>query len=112
MRSSSVAILVTLLFSGVGVLGDYFLKLASEHPVPWLTRSFLIGFVIYSSTAFGWVYVMGALKLATIGVFYSVAMIVLLTIVGFVAFGEKLALQEIVGILMGLGALILLARFA
>jgi multidrug transporter EmrE-like cation transporter len=37
---------------------------------------------------------------------------VLLTIVGFVAFGEKLALQEIVGILMGLGALILLARFA
>ena len=112
MRSTSLAIVVTLLFSGVGVLGDYFLKLASEQPVPWLTRWFLIGFVIYSSTAFGWVYVMGTLKLATIGVFYSVAMIVLLTIVGAVAFGEKLAPQEIAGIVMGVAALVLLARFA
>ena len=112
MPSNALAIVVTLLFSAVGVLGDYFLKLASAQPVPWRNRWFLIGFAIYSSTAFGWVFVMQHLKLATIGIFYSVAMIVLLTTVGAVAFGEKLAPQEIAGIAMGVGALVLLARFA
>ncbi len=112
MSKSTFAIFVTLFFSAVGVFGDYFLKLASEHEVPWKTKWFLIGFAVYSSTAFGWVFVMKHLKLATIGVFYSVAMIVLLTAVGAIGFGERLSATEVVGILMGVGALVLLSRFA
>jgi drug/metabolite transporter (DMT)-like permease len=111
MTAHSLAIGVTLFFSFVGVVGDYFLKLASSHEVPWRTRWFLIGFAVYSSTAFGWVFVMKHLKLATIGVFYSVAMIVLLTLVGTLGFGERLSAVEVAGILMGVGALLLLSRF-
>lgn len=112
MGSALSAIVVTVVFSAIGVVGDSFLKLASEQPNSYLTRSFAIGFAVYASTAFGWVYVMKHLKLATIGVFYSVTMIVLLTAVGGLFFKERLALQEVVGILLGVAALALLARFA
>jgi hypothetical protein len=34
MEKQTLAILVTIAFSLVGVVGDYFLKLASEHEQP------------------------------------------------------------------------------
>jgi len=112
MSGATSAILVTLLFSAVGVLGDYFLKLASAEQSPYRSGWFVLGFLVYSSTAFAWVIVMKHLKLATIGLLYSVTMIVLLTAIGSLVFHEKLAPAEVVGILMGIGALLLLARFA
>lgn len=112
MEKNGTAILVTIGFSCLGVLGDYFLKLASESAVPLKTKWFFIGFTLYASTAFGWVFVMQRLKLATIGVVYSVSMILLLTCTGAVFFRETLNTQEVVGILMAIGSLILLVRFA
>ena len=56
--------LVTIAFSVIGVLGDYFLKLASGHEQPLRAGWFYLGFALYASTAFGWVFVMGHLKLA------------------------------------------------
>jgi multidrug transporter EmrE-like cation transporter len=106
------AVLVTVGFSLLGVVGDYCLKLASEQENIWRTRAFYIGFAVYASTAFGWVFVMKHLKLATIGVVYSVSMIVLLTAIGVVVFREPLGALEIVGIMMALASLILLVRFA
>ena len=53
MEKSSIAILVTIAFSIVGVLGDYFLKLASQKELPLRSMWFYIGFVVYASTAFG-----------------------------------------------------------
>jgi drug/metabolite transporter (DMT)-like permease len=106
------AILVTMAFSALGVVGDYFLKLGSESNRPLRSRWFYIGFAVYASTAFGWVFVMRHLKLATIGVIYSVSMILLLTGVGTIAFREPLNSYEIVGILLAIGALFLLVRFA
>ena len=50
-------VIVTIAFSIVGVVGDYFLKLASEQRRPLGSGSFYLGFVVYASTAFGWVYV-------------------------------------------------------
>ena len=84
----------------------------SHSLVLFLCATIAIGFALYSSTAFGWVFVMKHLKLSTIGVFYSVAMIVLLTVVGTLLFDERLRMQEVAGILMGVAALVLLARFA
>jgi small multidrug resistance pump len=107
-----LAILVTVAFSVLGVVGDYFLKLASEQPGSLATRPFYVGFVIYASTAFGWVFVMKHLKLATIGVVYSVTMVLLLTTIGVVVFREALSRAEIAGLVMAIGALILLTRFA
>jgi len=48
-----MAVLVTIGFSVVGVIGDYFLKLASQHVMPLRNRWFYVGFVVYASTAFG-----------------------------------------------------------
>jgi small multidrug resistance pump len=107
-----IPILVTIGFSAVGVLGDYLLKLASARESPLKSGWFYVGFAVYASTAFGWVYVMRHLKLATIGVVYSVSMILLLTGIGVVAFRESLSTGEVVGLVLAIAALILLMRFA
>lgn len=112
MDPKLIAVLVTLGFSVVGVVGDYFLKLASREDDFLSTKWFYIGFGLYASTAFGWVFVMRHLKLGTIGVVYSVSIIVMLTAIGVLAFDEKLSTGEIVGILMAISSIILLVRFA
>ena len=112
MSKRTLAIIVTMAFSMVGVAGDYLLKRSSEATNPLTSRWFYLGFVVYASTAFGWVFVMRHLKLATIGVIYSVSMIVLLTIIGITVFREPLNRFEIAGLAMAVTSLILLMRFA
>ena len=112
MEKNSLAVVVTIAFSVLGVLGDYFLKLASANEHSLKTLWFYIGFVVYASTAFGWVFVMKHLKLATIGVVYSVSMVLLLTALGVVLFRESLNYYEIAGLVMAIASLILLVRFA
>lgn len=112
MKKTMLAVLVTVAFSAVGVLGDYFLKLSSARDQPLRTRWFYVGFAVYASTAFGWVFVMRHLKLATIGVVYSISMVLLLTAVGMVLFGESLNYYELAGIVLAVASLVLLMRFA
>lgn len=112
MWTKALPILVTIGFSAFGVLGDYMLKLASSTKEPLRSRWFYLGFMIYASTALGWVYVMRHLKLATISVIYSVSMVLLLTAVGALVFKEPLSACEIAGIAMAVGSLTLLMRFA
>jgi small multidrug resistance pump len=112
MEKRSLALAVTIALSLLGVVGDYFLKLASDAEAPLRTRWFYYGFVAYASTACGWVFVMRHLKLATIGVVYSVSLIVMLTAVGVVLFRESLNSQEVVGLVLAIVSLILLVRFA
>jgi len=112
MSNNALALLVTLAFSVVGVVGDYFLKLASAKPDSLRAPAFYLGFALYASTAFGWVFVMKHLKLATIGVVYSVSMIVLLTAIGAVLFHEKLNYSEMLGLVLALVSLVLLMRFS
>ncbi len=111
MNKHWLAVAVTVGFSMVGVAGDYLLKLASQQPNPLRSRWFYVGFCVYASTAFGWVFVMRHLKLATIGVVYSVSMILLLTSVGALFFRESLNAYEVLGLLMAIGSLVLLVRF-
>jgi drug/metabolite transporter (DMT)-like permease len=112
MEKSTLAVLVTIAFSVVGVLGDYFLKLASAVEQPLRSGWFYLGFALYASTAFGWVFVMRHLKLATISVLYSVSMVLLLTAVGVVLFRESLNYYELTGLVLAVASLVLLMRFA
>ena len=112
MGTHSVAVLVTVVFSVVGVVGDYFLKLASAREQPLRTGWFYLGFALYASTAFGWVFVMRHLKLATISVLYSVSLVLLLTAIGVVLFRESLNYFEVIGIALAVASLVLLMRFA
>jgi multidrug transporter EmrE-like cation transporter len=112
MEKTTIAVVVTVGFSVVGVVGDYFLKLASEKEYSLRSVWFYVGFALYASTAFGWVFVMKHLKLATIGVVYSVSMILLLTVVGVVVFRETLNYYELAGLVLAIASLILLMRFS
>jgi small multidrug resistance pump len=112
MGTRTIAVLVTIAFSVIGVLGDYFLKLASAREQPLRTGWFYLGFVLYASTAFGWVFVMKHLKLATISVLYSVALVLLLTAIGVMLFRESLNYFEVIGIVLAVVSLVLLIRFA
>jgi drug/metabolite transporter (DMT)-like permease len=112
MGTRTIAVLVTIAFSVIGVLGDYFLKLASAREQPLRTSWFYLGFALYASTAFGWVFVMKHLKLATISVLYSVSLVLLLTAIGVVLFRESLNYFEVIGIVLAVVSLVLLMRFA
>jgi multidrug transporter EmrE-like cation transporter len=112
METRTLAVLITIVFSVIGVLGDYFLKLASARNQPLQTISFYLGFVLYASTAFGWVFVMKHLKLATISVIYSVSLVLLLTGIGVFVFRESLNYFEVIGIALAVISLVLLMHFA
>lgn len=112
MEKTTLAILVTFAFSVIGVVGDYFLKLASGKEESLKSGWFYLGFALYASTAFGWVFVMKHLKLATIGVVYSVSMVLLLTAIGVAVFRESLNNYEIAGLVMAVASLVLLSRFS
>jgi len=112
MGTKTIAVLVTIAFSVIGVVGDYFLKVASAREQPLRTGWFYLGFALYASTAFGWVFVMRQLKLGTISVLYSVSLVLLLTAIGVVVFRESLNHLEVVGIVLAVISLVLLMRFA
>ena len=112
MGTKTNAVLVTIAFSVIGVVGDYFLKVASAREQPLRTGWFCLGFAFYASTAFGWVFVMRYLKLGTISVLYSVSLVLLLTAIGVVLFRESLNYFEVIGIVLAVISLVLLMRFA
>lgn len=111
MDKTTLATIVAAVMSAVGIVGDYFLKRSSEHDHPLATWWFYVGLAFYASTAFAWVFVMRHLKLATIGVIYSVCMILLLTSMGLLFFNESLNRYEAAGIIMAIASILLLARF-
>lgn len=94
------------------VAADYFLKRAGEFAQPIRTRAFASGAALYTFSAFGWVYVLRQVKLATVGALYSVVVVVLLACIGVIAFRESLSSLELIGLGCAVAALILLGRFS
>lgn len=91
--------------------GDYCLKRASQQ-TSLANRWLAGGCLIYGATALGWAWTMRYLKLATIGAMYSILMVLLMALLGFLVFRETLGRIEIMGILCALISIALLARFA
>lgn len=108
--SKAIAMSIVVGLSTVGVLADYFLKLASrtDNPLrsPWLAA----GALVYTGTAFGWVLAMRHLKLASIGTVYCVSTVLLLTALGTIVFRETLSGREFAGVALALVSLLLLGR--
>ncbi len=105
-------IIIIIILSIVGVIGDFYLKLAGNGPKFINIKSFVIGLIIYALTAFGWFYVMKHIKLSSLGVIYSLSMIILLVFLGVFYFHERLNVYEVVGIIIALISILLLSRFA
>ncbi len=99
---------------GIAILtvgGDYFIKLASMSSRPVQNKWFVAGCVMYVLSTFGWVFALRHIKLSSIGVIYSLSIVVLLTALGVFVFGETLNRREIVGIGFAVVAIVLLGRF-
>jgi multidrug transporter EmrE-like cation transporter len=112
MDNKYLPILIAIALSALGVLGDYFLKIARGNESLLKNQWFLFGLITLASTAFGWVYVMNHLKLATIGVVYSLSTVLLLAVVGVAFFQESLNPYKIAGILLAIASLVLLSAFS
>lgn len=104
----SVALVLTL----IGVVGDYFLKRAGSGDTYIDVKLFAIGFVLIASTSIGWFYVFKHIKFSTVGAIYGVGAILYLAVIGVVVFGERLNTYEVIGIVSGILAIVLLVRFA
>jgi multidrug transporter EmrE-like cation transporter len=111
MGKPALAVVITILLSLTAVVADYFLKRAADLPNSFRTPWFLVGLIVYASTAFGTVFVFQHIKLAIAGVVYSVSFTLFLTLLGILFFNEGLELGEAVGIAMALASLMLLGRF-
>lgn len=107
-----IPVITVIVLSLIGVLGDYFLKVSGggEKYIHW--GWFFIGLLVYSSTAIGWFFVMKHIKLGTLGGIYAVTTILALAIIGLLFFKETLNYYEITGLIIGIVAITLLARFA
>jgi multidrug transporter EmrE-like cation transporter len=106
------AYLVVSLIVVVTVVGDYFLKLSANEIDSFRTWQFWLGAALYPLTAAGWMIAMKHLPLATIGVYYSVLTILLLTALGVFVFRETLTGRELLGIGLALTSLGLMAKFS
>lgn len=93
------------------VAADYFLKLAADRTDSFSAPTLWIGTLLYAITAGGWMLAMKHLPLATIGVYYSVLTILLLTFLGVVVFKENLSLREGFGIAFALASISLMTKF-
>jgi small multidrug resistance pump len=106
-----IAILIIIFVTGVSVIGDYFIKLSGNGSKYINYSLFLIGMVIYASTAFGWFYIMKHTKLSILGIIFGLSNIIFLALVGLVFFKERLNMYDVVGLILGISSIILLARF-
>lgn len=93
------------------VAADYFLKVSAERSDSFSTFQFWLGAGLYSVTAAGWMLAMKHLSLATIGVYYSVLTILLLTFLGVFVFKEAISIREGIGIALALASISLMTKF-
>ena len=94
----------------IGVAADYYLKLAGSGPGFIILKPFLLGTILYASTAFGWFMIMKYATLVQIGVLYGVSIILLVAALGVFKFNEQLSVNEIVGISLAVIGVMLTAR--
>src|SRR3989339_1608086 len=91
---------IIILLGTIGVLGDFFMKLAGSGEKSVDVKWFLIAFFLYASTSFGWLYVMKRVELSSIGAIYSLVTILLLVLIGVFYFHERVNGYELAGIIM------------
>lgn len=111
MNTILIAILIGIGLSLITVLADAFIKHASLQNAFSGWPMLISGAVIYGLTAFGWFFVMRKVKLSTLGVLYSISVVVFLTLVSVFYFKERTSPIEIVAIGMAIISLVILSRF-
>jgi drug/metabolite transporter (DMT)-like permease len=104
-----MSVLIIVLITGLAVIGDFFIKLATGHADGMKSVMFMFGAGLYGVTAIGWFILMRSHSLAAISVFYSAASILLLGALGFFVFKEAFGLREVVGVSLAIASVVVMA---
>lgn len=105
-------LLLIIGLAGIGVLGDFFIRISGDGPAYIDWKLFIIGFIIYALTAVGWFFAFKHVKVSTLGVYYALATVLFLVALGVFYFKESLNGYEVAGIAAAVAAIVLLGRFA
>ncbi len=92
------------------VAGDYAIKIAVERGHTLSSPIFMTGCGLYALSAIGWFMAMRHISLAQTGVAFSVFSLLALAGLGVVAFGERLEMREVFGIVLAVCSMLLMAR--
>lgn len=111
MSPITLSLIAAVFLASVGVAGDIALRIAGAEPtIHW--KFFMLGTSLYASTAIGWFFIMKHLKFATIGIYFGISSLLLLSLVGHFYFKENLNPYEFLGIGLGIVSMILLGKYA
>lgn len=100
-------LILTIITLGT-VLGDYWIKLATTQPQGLISPTFILGAVVYGSTAIGWFFLMRSHSLAVIGVVYSAATMIMLAALGTVMFNETLTPRDWLGLGLAIASVLVM----
>ncbi|AUH34843.1 transporter [Paracoccus tegillarcae] len=92
------------------VLGDYLIKLATALPDGLLSRSFVIGSMMYGASAIGWFFLMRKHSLAAVGVLYSSGTLILMAALGVIVFREPIGPREALGVALAMASLLIMSH--
>lgn len=112
MNIKIISLLIAVFLAFAGVVGDFFIKLSGKGPRFMEIRWFILGFLIYALTAFGWFFAMKNVRLSTLGVFYAISTILFLVVLDTFYFKETINAYEIAGVVLAIISLMLLGKFA
>ena len=96
----------------VTIIGDWALKMASLREGFSGGWHITLGMAMYMLSGFGFVVAMRHMSLASVGVWYAVLTILMMTALGVFVFGERLSAREIIGVGFALISLSLMTRLA
>lgn len=103
-------LLIVTILAVTTLAGDYLIKLSSQHPGGLTSHHFLLGALFYALPAVGWFVLMRSHSLAALGVYYSVSTLVMMALLGFFVFGERLSGRDLIGLALGIAAVVVMTR--
>ena len=103
-------VLILTVVTALTLAGDYCIKVASAGEDGLVSRMFLLGAMLYALPSIGWFFLMRSHSLAAIGVYYSAAVLVLLAVLGAVAFKEAFGLREAVGLSLAVASVVVMSH--
>ena len=91
------------------VSADYLIKKATTA-----TNNFyqlmIAAVVLYAISPIGWYVVLSKYKLVSVGAIYSILTIVMLALIGFICFKERLSFREVAGLVLAFVSIALLTQ--
>jgi drug/metabolite transporter (DMT)-like permease len=92
------------------LVGDYLIKLSSLNEGGLLSRRFLAGMSFYALPAVGWFVLMRSHSLAALGVWYAASTLVLMALLGWLVFEERLTARDLLGLGLAVAAVLVMQR--